>query len=214
MIKLYGTTISNYYSTARLALLEKGIPFEEVTMFPSQEADILAINPMGKVPFIEVDGRFLSETNVMFDYFEDIEPEPALYPSEPWERAKTKELIRVVELYLDAPARRHIAAVYFGADVDPAMAKAVKPELDKGVRTLKALARFAPYIAGEVFTYADIAAYFQIRFTILHTKKVYDWDVCDDAPGLADYLEMLAGRPHVAAVDTVMQRDFAAFLKR
>ena len=29
MIKIYGTTLSNYYSTAKAALVEKGLAFEE-----------------------------------------------------------------------------------------------------------------------------------------------------------------------------------------
>ena len=50
MIKLYGVTISNYYNTAKLALVGKGLAFEEVSMMPSQEPDVLAASPMGKVP--------------------------------------------------------------------------------------------------------------------------------------------------------------------
>lgn len=214
MIKLYGPSISNYFSAAKAALLEKELPFEEIKMFPSQEGKVISMNPMGKVPFIEVDGKVLSETNVMFDYFEDIKPEPPLYPSDPWARAKAKELIRVVELYLDAPARKHIAAVYFGGKVDPATAAAVKPDLDKGVRTLKALARFTPYIAGDAFTFADIAAYFQIRFTNLHTRKVYAWDILDDVPGMSAYLGMVGERTSIKAVDAVMQRDFNTFVNK
>ena len=37
MIKIYGTTLSNYYSTAKAALVEKGLAFEEVSIMPSQE---------------------------------------------------------------------------------------------------------------------------------------------------------------------------------
>ncbi len=214
MIKLYGPSISNYFSTAKAALIEKGLPFEEVAVFPGQDENMLGLNPMGKVPVIEVDGKLLSETNVIFDYCEDIKREPALYPADPWARAKVKELIRVVELYLDAPARRHIAAVYFGAAVDPATATAVKPELDKGVRTLKTLARFGPYIAGDTFTFADIAAYFQIRFANLHADKVYAWDIRDDVPGLGAYLDMLGERDSIKAVDAIMQRDFQAFVNK
>lgn len=214
MITLFGTSISNYYCTAKVALLEKGLAFEEVNVGPSQNPEILAANPMGKVPYLEVDGRFLSETNVMFDYFEDISPQPPLYPQDPWLRAKAKELSRVVELYFDAPVRRNIDAVYFGGDVDPVTATAVKPELDKGVRTLKALGQFSPFIAGDMFTFADIDAYFQIRFTQLHTRTVYDWDIAEDVPGLHTYLDMLFERPHINAVDTVMQRDFAAFTNK
>ena len=96
MIKLYGISLSNYFSTAKAAFVEKNVPFEEVSIMPSQEPEVLALSPMGKVPYIEVDGTPLSETNVIFDYLEDIQPQPALYPSNPWAKAKTKEIIRFV----------------------------------------------------------------------------------------------------------------------
>ena len=214
MIKLYGINLSNYFSTAKAAFVEKNVPFEEVSVMPSQEPEVLALSPMGKVPYIEVDGTPLSETNVIFDYLEDIQPQPALYPSDAWAKAKTKEIIRVVELYLDAPARRHLPSVYFGAPVNQTVYKQVRPDLDKGLRALTQLARFAPYIAGDTFTFADIAAYFQLRFTNLHTTKIYDWDIADDLPGLGAYLDLLGQRPSIKAVDSVMQEALAGFLPK
>ena len=212
MIKLYGVTISNYYNTAKLALVEKGLAFEEVSMMPSQEPDVLAASPMGKVPYIECEGRTLSETNVIFDYLEDIQPQPALYPADPWARAKAKEIIRTVELYLDLPARRHLSTIYFGSPVDPIAFDEVRPALEKGLRALEQLSSFEPYIAGEAFTFADIAAYFQLRFTNLHTMKVYDWDVTGAMPGLRAYLDLIAERPSVDVVDSVAQKALDAFL--
>ena len=214
MIKLYGINLSNYFSTAKAAFVEKNVPFEEVSIMPSQEPEVLALSPMGKVPYIEVEGTPLSETNVIFDYLEDIQPQPALYPSDAWAKAKTKEIIRVVELYLDTPARRHLPSVYFGAPVDQTVYEQVRPDLDKGLRALTQLARFAPYIAGETFTFADITAYFQLRFTNLHTTKIYDWDITDDLPGLGAYLDMVGQRPSVKAVDAVMQDALAGFLPK
>ena len=209
MITLHGIPISNYYNTVKLALIEKRIEFEEVKVFPGRDPELLAMSPMGKVPWIDIDGAPLSETNVIFDYLEDTHPQPALYPADPYARAKTKELIRVVELYLDAPARRHIAAVYFGKPVDDVVFAEVRPQLESGLAALTRLARFAPYIAGDTFTFADIAAYFQLGFTNLHTQTIYDWDITDSVPGLGDYLALLRERTSVATVDAVMQAAMA-----
>jgi len=209
MIQLHGTTVSNYYNTAKLALMEKGIEFEEMAIFPSREPEVLAGSPMGKVPWITIDGAALSETNVIFDYLEDIKPEPPLYPADPFARAKTKELIRLVELYLDAPARRHIATVYFGKPVDDVAYKEVRPLLENGLAALSQLAQFDPWIAGEQFSYADIAAFFQLGFTNMHTKKIYDWDIADSVPGLADYLARVGARESVAAVYNEMTAAMA-----
>ncbi len=212
MIKLHGTLISNFHNCAKLALVEKGVPFEEVSVMPSRDPAVLRGSPMGKVPFIERDGLWLSEVHAIFDYLEDLRPEPPLYPSDPWERAKTKELIRSIELYLDAPARRLLPAVYFGRPVDPVAEKEVRPALELGLKSLEQLARFSPYIAGESFTFADIAAYFHLQFVNLHTTRVYQWDITEELPRLADYLKQLADRPSVREVDDPMQRALAKFL--
>lgn len=211
MIKLYGVAISNYFSTAKTAFVEKGVAFDEVSVMPSDKPEVIAASPMGKVPYIDVDGSTLSETNVIFDYLEDIKPEPALYPSDPFDRAKAKELIRTVENYLDLPARRHLPTVYFGAPVNSTAYDEVRPALEKGLQAFAQLARFAPYVAGDSFTFADIAAYFQLRFANMHTLKVYDWDITGSVPGLAAYLEMVGAQPSIAAVDGEMQAAFAAF---
>jgi glutathione S-transferase len=210
-IKLYGTSISNYFSTAKAALIEKNIEFEEVNTFPGDNPKVLALSPMGKVPYLEVDGRPLSETNVIFDYLEDVHPEPALYPSAAWDRAKAKEIIRTIELYIDFPARKHIASVYFGQPVNEALLEPVKAELEKGMNALSALAQYSPYIAGNNFGFADIEAYFQIRFACMHTKKIYDWDLIESDSKLADYINMVGERPSIKSVDAILQRDFAAF---
>ena len=37
MLKLYGFSVSNYYNMVKLALLEKGLPFEEVPFYAGHE---------------------------------------------------------------------------------------------------------------------------------------------------------------------------------
>ena len=57
MLKLCGFHLSNYHNKVRLALLEKGVPFEEdATCSPSQKDEWLARSPLGKVPILELEG--------------------------------------------------------------------------------------------------------------------------------------------------------------
>ena len=44
MLKLHGFAVSNYYNMVKLALLEKGLPFEEVLFFGGQVPDSLKIS--------------------------------------------------------------------------------------------------------------------------------------------------------------------------
>ncbi|MEM7540549.1 MAG: glutathione S-transferase family protein [Pseudomonadota bacterium] len=213
-IRLHGVSISNYYSTVKAGLVEKGLDFEEVPVMPTQTPEVLAHSPMGKVPWIEIDGQDLSETSVIFDYIEECHPQPPLYPTDPWARAKTREIMRVVEMYLDSAVRPHLPAVYFGAPVDQGAYDSVPEELNKGLVALKKVAQFAPYIAGAEFTYADITAFFQIGFTNLHTTRIYDRDIIDEVAGLADYLALVRERASLREVADQMQSDLDSFFSK
>ncbi len=61
-MKLYSIDVSNYGNIIKQILLEEGLPFEMVKTPPNQEADYLAISPMGKIPAVDTANGVLSET--------------------------------------------------------------------------------------------------------------------------------------------------------
>ncbi|MEY2839261.1 MAG: hypothetical protein RJB60_1560, partial [Pseudomonadota bacterium] len=78
MLKLHGFPLSNYFNKVKLALLEKGIAFEEVLVDFGKGGAEGAKSPLGKVPFLETEHGALCESQVMLDYIEARWPEPAL----------------------------------------------------------------------------------------------------------------------------------------
>ncbi|HCO11355.1 MAG TPA: glutathione S-transferase, partial [Gammaproteobacteria bacterium] len=113
-IKLYGMPLSNYYNMVKTVLLEKGMDFEEMLILPNQESDFLGKSPMGKVPAMETEQGFLTETGVMIDYLDSLGQGESFYPADPFEKAKVQEMIRYLELYVELPARRLYGEVFFG----------------------------------------------------------------------------------------------------
>ena len=81
MLKLHGAALSNYYNMVKTALLEEGIEFEEVLTPPSQDPAYLAKSPLGKIPCLETEHGFLTETNAILEYLEETTPNPTLLPS-------------------------------------------------------------------------------------------------------------------------------------
>jgi len=197
MLKLCGFRISNYHNKVRIALLEKGIEHEEdASCTPKQSGEFLARSPMGKAPFLELDdGRRLTESQVICEYLEEAYPQMPLLPRDPWQRARVRELVTHIELYLELPARRTYGFVFFGRAVDEQVKQAVEKDLAKGVRALKALATFAPYIAGPELTLADCAAFVHLPLVSLTTKLAYGRDFLEDLRELRPYLQMLGERP-------------------
>ena len=202
MIKLYGFHVSNYHNKVRIALFEKGIAFEEdATVRPSQKDEYLALSPLGKVPYVEIDGTRLCESEVILEYLEEAYPQKPLLPKDPLARAKVRELVTVIELHLELVARRLYSGVFFGGTVSDGTRQSVEKDLTKGARALQALARFEPFIAGKELTLADCAAAVHLPLVSLATKLAYGRDFLEEIAQVKPYLKMLKERPAVARVD-------------
>jgi glutathione S-transferase len=216
MMKLCGFHISNYHNKVRIALLEKGVPFEEdASCSPSQKDDFLARTPMGKVPFLELDGgRRLAESEVIAEYLEEAYPQKPLLPKDPFERAKVRELIRFMELHLELVARRLYGDVFWKRPVSDEVRKSVEKDLAKGVRAFRSLVKFDPYIAGRELTLADCAAFVHLPLVSLTTKHAFGRDFLEDIPQLKPYLKMLAERPAFARVNEDRKAAQAALTKK
>jgi glutathione S-transferase len=202
MIRLCGFHVSNYHNKVRIQLLEKGIAFEEdAACRPSQKEEFLARSPMGKVPFLELDGARLAESQVICEYIEDAYPQNPLYPADPLAKAKVRELITVMELHMELVARRLYGAAFFGGSVSDEIKAQVEKDLAKGVRAFKTLAKFDPFIAGSTLTLADCSAAVNLPLVSMATKVTYGKDALEGIAQVKPYLKMLGERPAFAKVN-------------
>lgn len=199
MTKLYGFAVSNYYNMAKFALLEKGIKFEEVAAMPSQESDYKAKSPMGKVPCLETDKGFLAETSVILEYIEATSANPALLPADAYAAAKVREVMKVLELYIELPARRHYGELFFGGPRNQAAFDEAKPVMENGVNALQALCSFKPFLCGN-FSFADIMAAHIFIYAQPVAQAIYGWDLIAAVPGLAAALDATNARAAGAKV--------------
>ena len=214
-ITLCGFAVSNYYNKVKLSLLEKGIPFSEAVIFPSQSEAVLTESPMGKVPFLRTPKGVLTESQVLTEFIEDSWPEPPLYPRDSFDRARCRELIEHIELHLELPARRLYAEAFFGGTVSEETKKEVAPLLEKGLRSLVRLARFAPFICGDSFTHADCAAWVHLPLVSQATRKIYERDFVEEfLPQAKAYLKLVSERPHAQKVSEDRKAAMEAFMSR
>jgi len=203
MLKLCGFHISNYVNKVRIAILEKGVPFElDPTCKPAQNEDFLARTPMGKVPFLEIDGAQLCESQVICEWLEDAYPQKPLYPRDLLERARVRELIAIMELHVELVARRLYGQAFFGQPpLSDGARQAVEKDLVKGIRAFRARAKLDPYLAGGQLTLADCAAFVHLPLVSLATKHVLGCDMLESMPQIKPYLKMLGERPAFKAVN-------------
>jgi len=202
MIKLYGLRMSNYYSLTKALLIEKELDFEEVKRPPSQDEDFLALSPMGKMPAIEVNGVYLSESIAIAGYLERLQPQPAMLPDNPMHAAKVMELVCHLKLDVELVARRLLPEVLFKQPVSDETKAAVKADLAKGMKAVDRLFVGAPYAAGEQLTLADFYTFYCFGLSSGMVKAIYDEDLLDGYPDIQSVLSLMAEHPSVKRVET------------
>ncbi len=104
-MKLYQSNLSPYASRCRILIYAKGI--EGIEMEGALDGrtvdEYKLINPIGKIPALEVDGRVLGESNVICEYLEDRFPSPPLHPEDPFQRAQSRLIAQLADFYILGP---------------------------------------------------------------------------------------------------------------
>lgn len=214
-MKLYGFSASNYYNAVKHLLLAKGLDFEEVFTFPNQEDSYLKAHPLGKVPAIETELGFLSETDVLMR-FVDSHDGPTFFPADPFARAKCEELMKIAELYVELPARRHIAETLMDKPRCETAFKEARPLMERGLGAINDLSGPGPYLLGEKMTAADIFIRYMFVVAKMTAHKIYDWKLLENFPKLQAWEAKMAESDEAKKVDTDTQAamaDLMAYFK-
>jgi len=158
----------------RIFLAEKGItvPFEEVDLMKGalKTPEMTRLNPTQRVPILILDdGSAISETMAICRYFEEMKPEPALFGHSAVGRANVEMWNRRMELGL----LTHVSQAF--RHTHPAMAHLEVPQIkewgeankQKALEVLAMLDKELAannFVAGDVYTVADITALVAIDF--------------------------------------------------
>ncbi len=89
MPTLYGANGSPFVRKARAFLAEKGIKYDHDPVVPvGPNPEYRKISPLGKIPAFRDGDRTMADSSVICAYLERIHPQPALYPSDPYDYAR------------------------------------------------------------------------------------------------------------------------------
>lgn len=198
MLTLYGFSASNYYNKVKLALLEKGLPFEESLRWPDQTDG--EISPLHKVPYLKDGDLGMCESQVIVDYLEARYPEHPLVPADPFQAAKVREVVTFLELHLELVARQLFPEAFFGGKISDNPKVKVREQLQKNIPAAAKLFKFSPYVAGDTFTIADCAAIVHFPLVSQATKIIYGEDLLAQVEGVKPYLAKMAENPNVQKV--------------
>jgi len=211
MLKLYGFDVSNYYNMLKLALALKKINYEPVITYPNQSPEYLAVCPTGKVPALQTEQGVIAETNVIMEYVDGLSDECALYPSDAFEKARVKELVKLIELYIELPARRCHTEAFWGVPVHEQTKTEVKRALLNGMQALSRAASFAPFVAGDKISAADIFFLYSLDLAVPVAKKLFELDLLEHAPGAKELMKRLNEMPEVVQINKDKKAAAPAF---
>jgi glutathione S-transferase len=177
------------------------VPFEMKTLYQPKHPEVLRINPKRQVPVLIDDGPGgdleLFDSTQIFEYFETVKPEPALWPAEPRARARARLLEHKSDEVYFPPIVR-LMGLQAKPD-DPAAvearaaAAAFYDEREKGLGT-------GEWLAGS-YSYADIAFYMAQLF-----GERMGVPMTDAHPRLQKWRDRMSARPAVRKVAAEMGR--------
>lgn len=158
----------------RIFLAEKqiAVPFEEVEIMQGElrTPEFAGLNPWQRVPVLVLDdGTAIAESVAICRYFEELQPEPALFGRGALGRAQVEMWHRRVELGLFqavASVFRHLHPKMKGLE-DPQIAawgEANKPKVAEMLVLIDARLEEARFIAGDEYSIADITVLVAVDF--------------------------------------------------
>ena len=86
---IYGANASPFVRKVRVFLAEKNLPYQLEPVMPFKAgAEFRQISPLGRIPAYRDEQGALADSSVICAYLERTHPEPALYPSDPYDYAR------------------------------------------------------------------------------------------------------------------------------
>ncbi|HET9149026.1 MAG TPA: glutathione S-transferase family protein [Alphaproteobacteria bacterium] len=218
---LYHLWLSPQCRKVRLALAEKGLPFDmQVEKVWERRHEFLAVNPAGDVPvLIEEDGTAISDSVAIIEYLEEVHPDRPLISGSPTERAEIRRLAQ----WFDVKFGQEVSDNLVGEKVlkkflglgqpDSAAIRAGHANIRIHLEYVSWLADRRRFLAGDTFSLADLAA--AAHLSAVDYIGDVPWDVYPRAkewyvriksrpsfrPVLADHIPGLRPPVHYADLD-------------
>jgi len=206
---LYSGPLSMFGAKAQIAALEKGldvevvlVPFEFGPGYSPKHPEVLRINPKRQVPVLVHGDLEIFDSTQIFEYLEDLQPEPPLWPREARARARA----RLAELKSDEVYFPHIIKLMgLQGDLQGEAAQAAIAAATQYYEQLEQALQQADWLAGDTYSYADIAFFMAAIF-----GERMGAPITGATPRLVAWRARMTQRPPVRQVAGAMARWLAS----
>lgn len=199
---LYSGPLSMFGAKAQIAALEKGLDFDLVMVayasqlgYSPKHPEVLRINPKQQVPVLVHGDLELFDSTQIFEYLEDLQPTPPLWPRDRKSRARARRL----ELQSDEVYFPHIVRLMSPQkNLGEAAAQLSIDAATKYYADMERLLTKSQWLAGS-YSFADIAFYMASLF-----GERLGAPVTDATPQLLNWRQRMTHRPAVRPVVSAM----------
>ena len=218
-MKLYGASASPYVTRVIMFARLKGVELQRppVPGGNPRSDEFHAINPIGKVPSLDLDGYIIPESEVICEYLEEAYRDVTGLPVDNRDRATSRLVARITDLYISpnfGPLLPHLNP----ASRDQAEVDRIAAELDKAFRSLAYYMGPGPFCVASKPTLGDCALGPYIK--LLKNVVFAAFDIADPTDGdgrLANWWQALEAHDickasldeYGAAVDAFMRENEA-----
>jgi len=210
-MKLYSVDRSPFGSRVRALAAFKGLDLPSAPPVGGdvKSPEFLALNPMGKVPVLELDdGATLAESEVIVEYLEHTQPGPSALPLDPIARARARLVARVAEVYVMAPLFGLFAQLN-PATRDPAAIDRAFADIESGLGLLEHHLTGGDFAYGDSFTVADCMVTPTLFWVDMIHKMFGRPDPTGNFPKIVRYLSAARRHPILGRIWTSMDEDLA-----
>ncbi len=212
-VTVYGAPYSTYVRAVRLALEEKGVPYDLVEVdILSEEgapAEHYARQPFGKIPAFEHAGFALYETTAINHYIDEAFDGPALMPATAQGRARANQIIGLLDSHgykacvWDVFVERIFVPDQGGESNEETIAAGLKAA-ETCMTALEGLMGEGPYLAGAEASLADLHAYPIFRYFCMTPDGA---EAFKGHPKLCAWWETISARPSIAATVSPLEGE-------
>ena len=199
---LHGVALSPFVRKVRVALAEKSIAYEHISVLPFGQTDeYRKKSPLGKIPCFEDGDLVLPDSSAIIAYLERTHPEPALYPADPGQFGRALWY----EEYADTKLADTLTTVFFERFVQKNFFKK-DPDEERIAQALGDAEPLFDYLSGEIadrevmagnhFSVADIA----IGSMFVNFEHGGERVDAGRWPELAAYVDRIHARPSFKAI--------------
>jgi glutathione S-transferase len=200
-MKLYSGPLSLFTGKVRIALDEKGLAYELVSVpfgrangYQPKHPDVVKLNPKAQVPVL-VDGELVVyDSTLIFEYLEDRHPDPPLYPKDVAGRARCRQLEAAADEILFPFVFEMITQVFYGpaGGRDEERITRARAGIADHYDALERKLGPRPHLCGD-FSVADIGYFMTVTFA-----GNFGAGLDDRHEALRDWYARVGARPSVA----------------